>query len=234
MYVLPLRWFDKQTNPQTNKSPNKRSNKSPFSVNEFYSFVQLGWRHIADPKAYDHLLFVITLCAPYRPAEWRRILLLVTAFTIGHSLTLVLAGFDLIRVPGDLVELLIPVTILLTALHNATRPPVQTTAVSKLFAADISVRYGFALFFGLIHGMGFSNFFRALLGETGNIALPLFGFNVGIELGQVLIVLCFFLFAWAIARFFGVVQRDWNLFISGAGAGVALVLILEGLGGLMV
>jgi HupE / UreJ protein len=202
---------------------------SNFSVDEFYSFVQLGWRHIADPKAYDHLLFVVTLCAPYRPAEWRRVLLLVTAFTIGHSLTLVLAGLDILRVPTNWVEVLIPITILLTALHNAASPAPPTPGQPGLFTKALSVRYSFALFFGLIHGMGFSNFFRALLGETSQVALPLFGFNAGIELGQVLIVLCFFLLAWGVARFFRVLQRDWTLFISGAGAGVALVLISQNL-----
>ncbi|MFQ5446658.1 MAG: HupE/UreJ family protein [Saprospiraceae bacterium] len=196
-------------------------------MSEFLTFLHVGFRHIANVEAYDHLLFVITLCAVYRLSEWKKILVLVTAFTIGHSLTLALSAFDIIRVPADLVEILIPVTILLTALHNIA----MKSTGSSTFSRMISVNYFLALFFGLVHGMGFSNYFRTLMGDSGNITLPLFSFNVGIELGQMLIVLCFFGALLLLSQFLKIKHREWTLFISGAGAGVAVILIVKGLTG---
>ncbi|MCU0349053.1 MAG: HupE/UreJ family protein [Saprospiraceae bacterium] len=196
-------------------------------MSEFLSFAKLGFHHIADPKAFDHLLFVVTLCAVYRWSDWRKLLVLITAFTIGHSLTLVLAGLHILQVPSDLVEFLIPVTIVLTSLHNV--------AVSKseggTFSRSVSTNYLLALFFGLIHGMGFANYFGALMGESGNIVLPLFAFNVGIELGQLIIVGVFFGLYFLLAQWLKTQHRDWNLYVSGLGGGGALVLILQNLFG---
>lgn len=193
-------------------------------MEEFQAFVQMGILHIADPAAYDHLLFIVTLCAAYRLEEWKKVLLLVTAFTVGHSLTLALTAFNVLRAPSDLIELLIPVTILLASLNNviAKRPE------GGLFSKRLSLNYALALGFGLIHGMGFANFFRALMGGEGSsIVKPLFAFNVGVELGQIAIVLAFFLLLFVLSRAFSFLHRDWNLYVSGAGGGVALVLIMQ-------
>lgn len=195
-------------------------------MSEFLTFIDLGFHHIADPKAFDHLLFIITLCAVYRWDEWRKILILITAFTIGHSLTLVLSGFNILKVPAELVELLIPVTILLTSIYNIST---RRNTDESTFSRSVSLNYAMALFFGLIHGMGFANFFRALMGEGGSIITPLFSFNVGIELGQIMIVSVFFALYYAINRLMNFQHRDWNLYISGIGGGGAAVLILQGL-----
>ena len=194
-------------------------------MSEFSAFLKLGFDHISDLQAYDHMLFIITLCAVYELKEWKKILILVTAFTIGHSLTLALSAMDILRVPSDLVELLIPVTILLTSLHNVWTRKQAGGFLSK----KVSINYLLALFFGLIHGMGFANYFRSLFGEMGSIVKPLFAFNVGIELGQLLIVAIFFGFYFLLKQILPVKHREWNLFISGAGAGVALILILDNL-----
>ncbi len=210
-------------------------------MTEFLSFAKLGFHHIADPRAFDHLLFVVTLCAVYRWTDWRKLLVLITAFTIGHSLTLLLAGLHLLQVPSDLVEFLIPVTIVLTSLHNiATKgllSPTQEGLVSPAqlsgnpsgleILRSMSTNYLLALFFGLIHGMGFANFFGSLMGESGNIVLPLFAFNVGIELGQLMIVGVFFGLYFLLAQWLKMQHRDWNLYVSGLGGGGALVLILQ-------
>lgn len=193
-------------------------------LGEFLTYLEMGIRHITDLSAFDHMLFVITLCAIYRIGEWRRILILVTAFTIGHSLTLVLTGFRVVSVPADWVETLIPITILLTALFNIwERKPVRTGPSG----GGPTLQYLLALVFGLIHGMGFANFFRALMGEEHQLAWPLFSFNVGIEAGQLAIVAIFFGLQYVVGRFFELRQREWNLFISGAGAGGALILIIQ-------
>lgn len=196
-------------------------------MSEFLSFLQLGFHHIADPKAFDHLLFVLTLCAVYRWTDWRKLLVLITAFTIGHSLTLVLAGFQILNVPKDLVEFLIPVTIVLTSLHNIW----GKQAEGSTFSRSVSTNYLLALFFGLIHGMGFANFFRSLMGEEGSIVQPLFAFNIGIEVGQLMIVGVFFGLYFLLAQWLKIQHRDWDLYVSGLGAGGALVLIMQNLFG---
>ncbi|MCB0521074.1 MAG: HupE/UreJ family protein [Lewinellaceae bacterium] len=194
-------------------------------MSEFSTFLKLGFHHIADPKAFDHLLFIITLCAVYQWSEWKKILVLVTAFTIGHSLTLALSALDIFRLPANLVELLIPITILLTSLHNVW----VKKAAGNTFSKTVSTNYALALFFGLVHGMGFANFFRSLMGEEGSILKPLFAFNVGLEVGQLMIVGIFFTSYFILSRIFTIRQRDWNLYISGAGAGGAVILIVQNL-----
>lgn len=196
---------------------------------EFTTYLNLGFRHIADPQACDHLLFVATLCAAYPLKAWRQILTLITAFTVGHSLTLALAALDVVQVPAQLIETLIPVTILLTSLYNVAGP--KPDAGNRAFSANMLPRYLLALGFGLIHGLGFSNFFRALMGEAGQVVWPLFSFNVGIEVGQVLIVAVLLLLLAALTRYRGVAHRDWNLFVSGMGAGGALLILAGLLGG---
>lgn len=197
-------------------------------MEEFFVYLQLGIHHIADLQGCDHLLFVVTLCAAYPPAAWRQILLLVTAFTVGHSLTLGLAALDLIRMPADLVETLIPITILLTAVFNITIS--QPSAKAGVFSRATLPRYALALGFGLIHGLGFSNFFRALMGDAGSILWPLFSFNVGIEIGQAAILGAFFMCLWLLSHWRTLPQREINLFVSGLGAGGALIILLKLLG----
>ena len=189
----------------------------------FKVYLELGIDHILDLNGYDHMLFIITLCAVYAFSEWKKVLVLVTAFTVGHSITLALASLNIFSLNADLVELLIPVTILLTALHNV----LAYKSTGSSFGKADWTHYALALGFGFIHGMGFSNFFRALLGSEESIFVPLLGFNIGLELGQLLIVVVFFMLYWGINAVRKVQQRSWNLFFSGAGAGIALVMIIE-------
>ncbi len=191
-------------------------------MDQFMVYLRLGFEHIADFAGYDHMLFVITLCAFYSWRSWKKILVLITAFTIGHSITLALSAFQVISIPQQLVETAIPITIFLTAIHNVTTRPEQSEKVR------LHSNYFLALFFGFIHGMGFSNFFRALTGGE-SIVRELFAFNVGLEIGQIIIVSVFFTLYFVLDNVFKIIHRDWNLFISGAGAGVSLVMIIEAL-----
>ena len=184
----------------------------------FQVYLELGFDHILDLNAYDHILFVVALCAVYKLAEWRHILILVTAFTIGHSLTLAMSALDVVEVNADLIEFLIPLTILATALFNVMRKEGDSN--------KIMLNYFLALFFGLIHGLGFSNYFKALLGREESVVGPLFAFNVGVELGQIIIVAATIVIGYVLMNYFKVKQREWNLFISGAAAGIAIVLML--------
>jgi len=187
----------------------------------FELYFKLGIQHIADLKGYDHILFILTLCAVYRLTEWRKLLILITAFTIGHSLTLVLATLNLVRIDGDLIEFLIPLTIFLTALANVLMDKKKVSSTLHY------VKYAAALFFGLIHGLGFSNYLRALLGGEKSMVLPLFSFNLGIEAGQILIVFCILLVTMLVVDLLKYPRRDWHLLLSGAGLGISLVLMIE-------
>jgi hypothetical protein len=190
-------------------------------MDEFYMYIRLGLEHILDLNGYDHILFVLALCAIYVAADWKKILILVTAFTVGHSLTLALATFQVFRVDTDLIEMLIPATIFITAISNIFRS--RSTSKSPYLGNN----YLLALFFGLIHGMGFSNYLRALLGRDGSIIKQLFAFNLGLEVGQIIIVGIFILLSFILITVLGVRQRDWNLVTSSAIAGVALMLFAQ-------
>ena len=150
-------------------------------MSDLGAFIQLGFRHITDIGAMDHILFLLALAAIYRPRDWRSALWVVTAFTVGHSITLALAVTGAIRLPTRLIEFLIPITIVATCVENIL--------VSDRQRAPLRGRYRpvFAGVFGLVHGAGFANYLRDLFQD--HIALPLFGFNLGIEIGQIVVLL---------------------------------------------
>ncbi|MCB0550745.1 MAG: HupE/UreJ family protein [Phaeodactylibacter sp.] len=196
--------------------------QSVFSV-----YLQLGFSHIADMQGYDHILFVVALCAIYRIREWRKVALLVTAFTLGHSLTLALAALEIIPINSAWVEFLIPVTIMVTALYNVIVHKQESQLGT--FSRSLQMNYLFALFFGLIHGMGFSNFLRSSLlpGEEGQLVTQLLAFNIGVEIGQLTIVTAVLCLSFIMLYPLKVKQREWNIFISGSAFGLALVMALE-------
>jgi len=187
----------------------------------FELYFKLGLSHIADLKGYDHILFILVLCAVYSLSAWKRVLILVTAFTIGHSLTLALATLGLVRINNDLIEFLIPLTIFLTALANIISGKKNVTRALHY------MKYAAALFFGLIHGLGFSNYLRSLLGSEKGLVLPLFSFNLGIEAGQILIVASIMLVTMVLVDVLKYSRYDWHVLLSGAGLGVSLVLMIE-------
>ena len=196
----------------------------------FQTYLQLGFLHICTPRAADHLTFLLALCAPYVLRDWRRVLALVTSFTVGHSLTLALATLGVVAFKPAVVEALIPVTIMLTALLNlreasaaAPRPSLRQRPAPVLAAAPNALALGF----GLIHGLGFSNYLRALLGPNTLPVQELLAFNVGVELGQILIVGAILLLGALLLRGFGVARRDWLLTTSGAALGIAALLLVQ-------
>lgn len=192
----------------------------------FGTYFQLGMDHILDVDAYDHILFIVALCAIFTVQQWKRVLILVTAFTIGHCITLVLAGLKIIGFPSDVIEFLIPLTILITAISNA-RSKLILAPDQNLWSTKFITHYLTALFFGLIHGMGFSNFFAAMLGEQGNLVKPLFGFNVGIEVGQLIIVALIMTSSYIALNVLNISQKSYKNFVLGAAAGIAAVLLKE-------
>lgn len=191
-------------------------------MSEFSLYLGLGKDHILDyVNGYDHILFVLALCSVYLIRDWKKILILVTAFTIGHSITLALATLQLISVKTELIEVLIPITIFITAVSNLFKK------VELGQSKTVQLNYWFALFFGLIHGMGFSNYLRAILGKESNIFSPLLAFNIGLEFGQIIVVVLFLGISYILVDWAKVSRRDWNLVLSSAIAGIALILIKE-------
>lgn len=189
-------------------------------MEEFWTYFEIGREHIADLAGYDHILFVMALCLRYVASEWKKILILVTAFTIGHSITLALSVLDYLNVPSHLIEFLIPVTIVLTALANVYRINQQRESTGFLI-------YSLALFFGLIHGLGFSNYLKSMLGKDENIITELLAFNIGLEVGQLLIVAAVLLVSVICIQLLKIQRKDYLLYTSGAVFGIALLMSIE-------
>ena len=191
-------------------------------MSEFQLYFGLGKSHILDyANGYDHIIFIVALCALYLTREWKQVLILVTAFTIGHSITLALSTLRIISVKVELIEFLIPLTIFITAVSNLFKNE------NNLTSRSVQMNYFFAGFFGLIHGLGFSSYLRSILGRDQSILTQLFAFNLGLEFGQVVIVAIFMAAAFVLVDLFGLNRRDWKMVISSAIAGIALVLMKE-------
>ena len=188
-------------------------------MQDFGFYFGIGWEHIISKNALDHQLFIAAIAAIYLLKDWKQVLILVTAFTIGHSVTLALSVFDVIRFSSSWVEFLIPCTIIVTAGSNLFQ--------KKFTPKSIRINYFLALAFGLIHGMGFANSIRFMLASDQSVGWGLFGFNVGLEVGQVVVVVVLLLLAYLIINIFRVNRREWVIFLSAAVFSLALKMALE-------
>jgi len=185
----------------------------------FESYFELGWEHMMSWGAWDHLLFIMALVAIYTFRDWKQVLILVTAFTFGHSITLVLSTFNVVRFKSDWVEFLIPCTIAITAVANVF--------IKKFKPENIRLNYYLALGFGLVHGMGFANGLRSLLGKEEKLFMQLLGFNLGLEAAQIGTVLVLLTIAAILFGAFKVNRREYVLFISGGAFFAALLMALD-------
>lgn len=189
-------------------------------MNSFELYFTLGRQHIADWQGYDHILFVFVLCLRYVFADWKKVVFLVTAFTLGHSITLALSVLNLVNFKQNWIEFLIPITILVTALSNVLLK-------KFVYKSNWSNIYFFALIFGLIHGLGFSNYLKSLLGKSSSIVWELFAFNVGLEVGQLFIVFLALLLSFICLNIFKLNRREFILFCSGGVFLVSLIMAIE-------
>lgn len=191
-------------------------------MSEFWIYFQIGLKHVLDIHAYDHVLFLIALTTPYAFKDWKRILLLVTMFTVGHTLALLLSVFGIIAVKASLVEFLIPVTILITAFFNLF------TAGKASKNESVNLVFFLTLFFGIIHGLGFSNYFKTILGGTASSKLvPLLEFALGIEAAQLIVVFVVLVISYIVQTVFRFSKRDWALVMSAFVIGVVIPMIVE-------
>lgn len=194
-------------------------------ISTFTVYLRLGFEHLLDLQGYDHILFLAVLCAAYTLARWRELLVLVTAFTIGHSVSLAVATLRLVRVDTGLVEFLIPVTIVATAVTNLVGLRREAPAEHKVAARPL--RYALALVFGVVHGLGFSNFLRLALGEERSLFVPLLSFNIGLELAQIVVAVGVVAVALVAVRFLSLPQRLWTLLLSALAGGLAAVMAVQ-------
>lgn len=191
-------------------------------MSEFMLYLQIGLKHVLDINAYDHILFLTALVVPYHFKDWKKILILVTTFTLGHTLALILSVFGWVKIDVTLVEFLIPITILCTAVYNLFN------AGKGSGKSNISVAVFITLFFGIIHGLGFSNYFNSILaGSPGDKILPLLEFALGIELAQLAVVLTVLIVSFIMQYFIRNSKRNWVLITSSIIIGVVIPMLIE-------
>ncbi|WP_159949729.1 HupE/UreJ family protein [Polaribacter septentrionalilitoris] len=189
-------------------------------MDEFLLYFKMGLNHVLDFSAYDHILFLIVLAVVFSFNQWKKVLWLVTLFTIGHSLTLALSAFGILKVSMDLIEFLIPLTIFITGVVNVF-------TAKKSSSGKENVNLIFAVFFGLIHGLGFSNYFRMMVGKEDDKVFPLLEFALGIEAAQIIIVLGILIIGTLLQNFFRVTRIDWILVTSSIVIGFAIQMMLD-------
>ncbi|MFB9077571.1 HupE/UreJ family protein [Flavobacterium procerum] len=185
-------------------------------------FFQIGLKHVLDINAYDHVLFLIALTVPYLFKDWKRILILVSVFTVGHTLALLLSVYGIVAIKVNLVEFLIPITILITAVYHLF------TAGKTSKNDSINLVFFITLFFGIIHGLGFSNYFKTILGGSpSSKLLPLGEFALGIEAAQLIVVFVVLVISSIVQTVFRFSKRDWALVMSAFVIGVVIPMIIE-------
>lgn len=191
-------------------------------MSEFMLYLQIGLHHVLDIKAYDHVLFLAALVIPYHFKDWKKIITLVSVFTLGHTLALLLAVFGWVKINVDLVEFLIPITILATAIYNLFN------AGKGGGKSNLTVAIFITLFFGVIHGLGFSNYFNSILaGSASDKILPLLEFALGIELAQLAVVLSVLILSFLVQTFVRNSKRNWVLISSSIVIGVVIPMLIE-------
>ena len=190
-------------------------------LDSFLKFFELGLYHIVNFKSYDHILFLVVLTIPYLFKDWKRLLLLVSSFTLGHTLSLLLGVYDIVNLNVNVTEWLIPFTIIVMALYN-----IFTSGKSSKYSNPI-VLFSVVLFFGFIHGLGFANAFESLVRPNESTLLSVLEFALGIELGQFIIVFCVLFFGFVGQTIFRFSVRDWVMVLSAVVIGLMLPLIVN-------
>ena len=191
-------------------------------MSDFWIYYQIGLKHVLTIYAYDHILFLLALTVPYDFKSWKRLLIMISFFTLGHTLSLFLTVFNIVRFKTSIAELVIPFTILITALYNIIFSGKSSKNNNLTFIGIVTV------FFGIIHGLGFSNYFNSILsGKPSDKLLPLTEFALGIESAQIIVVLLALLLGYVVQTLFHFSKRDWTLTISAFIVGVVIPILVQ-------
>jgi hydrogenase/urease accessory protein HupE len=189
-------------------------------MEDFLLYFKMGLNHVLDFSAYDHILFLVVLAVVFNHFQWRKVIWLVTLFTLGHSLTLALSAYGILKIRIDIIEFLIPLTIFITGVLNIANAKTEATKKGN-------INLIFALFFGLIHGLGFSNYFKMMIGKEEDKLLPLIEFALGIELAQVIVVIGILIIGMLLKTIFRVDRRDWVLVCSAMVIGFSIQMMVD-------
>ena len=191
-------------------------------MNDFWIYFNIGLNHVLDFNAYDHMIFLLALTLPYDAKAWKRLLILVSIFTLGHTISLFLSVFDVVKIKPTMVEILIPITILITAIYNLISQGKKGKSDSLSFVGFVT------LFFGIIHGLGFSGYFNSILpGNATDKLWPLLEFALGIETAQITIVILALIIGYVVQTLFKFSKRDWILSVSSFIIGIVMPLIIN-------
>lgn len=190
-------------------------------MEQFKLYFELGLTHVLDINGYDHVLFLVVLAAPYLFSSWKKILFLVTVFTIGHSISLVLSSYNVVSVNSKLVEFIIPVTIAFTAIFNII------TSGKRIYNSKISLIFLITLLFGVIHGLGFSNYFKMIVGNTDYKFIPMIEFALGVEFAQIIIVIVVLLLSTIAQNILNISKKYWVLILSSIILGLVVPMLLS-------
>jgi hypothetical protein len=190
-------------------------------MEQFKLYFELGLTHVLDINGYDHVLFLVVLAAPYLFSSWKKILFLVTIFTIGHSVSLVLSSYNVVSVNSKLVEFIIPVTIAFTAIFNII------TSGKRIYNSKISLIFLTTLLFGVIHGLGFSNYFKMIVGNTDYKFIPMIEFALGVEFAQIIIVIVVLLLSTIAQNILNISKKYWVLILSSITLGLVIPMLLS-------
>jgi hypothetical protein len=189
----------------------------------FGIFLKLGIHHIVNIGAYDHILFIILLTIGYKPHQWKIVLALVTAFTLGHTVSLAIATLGYFHMQREIIEWLIVITILVTGIETLLMGEVYET---RAFTAKYWLKYGVTMLFGLIHGLGFASTLISLMGRVTQLAIPLVSFNLGVELGQWVVIFAIMVISYVVLHFLKLQAKILNRSVSLAGIAISIVLLV--------
>ena len=190
-------------------------------MSQFWLYFQLGLQHVLDWNAYDHILFLIVLVASYSFLSWKRVFWLVSIFTLGHTISLFLSVYEIVLVDTAWVEFLIPITIIITAIFNII------SARKREHQNNVTILYFTTAFFGIVHGLGFSTYFKMIASGTDSVFLPLLEFALGIETAQIIVVLVVLILGFLLQNVLRVPRRDWILVVSAIVIGIILPILKE-------
>ena len=190
-------------------------------LDEFWMNVKFGMNHVLDINAYDHVLFLIVLTIPYIFKDWKRVFLLVTMFTLGHTVSLLLAVYGAINIKASIIEFLIPITILIIALFNVF------TAGKGAQKEKVDILFFSTLFFGLVHGLGFAREFKMYIGKASSKLIPLLEFALGIEIAQIIVVFIVLLLGYIFQTIFRFSKRDWIMVVSAIVIGLVIPMLIN-------
>ncbi len=189
-------------------------------MSDFWFYFKIGLQHVLDWQAYDHVLFLLVLVAGYMLKDWKKVVVLVTVFTIGHMFSMALSVYNIVNVSGRVTELLIPITIIVTGIYNIA-------AAGQTSKKDRNILLLVTVCFGLIHGLGFSSYFKVISSDLEAKGIPLVAFGIGIEAAQCIAVLVVLLCSGIIQILFRFSKRDWIIVLSAIVVGITIPMLME-------